>query len=92
MDSFAETGGLRSGETHHNAVNASWPFAKLRASQDEMWIDVSFFVWNAAFRFVRRDIRALRRTRGAFSTGLRIEHDRADYPPWILLWTFQYGS
>lgn len=90
-DIYKETGGLRWGQSLMRGLNASWPFAKLHASRDEIRIDVSiFWMWRRTFRFARREIRALRRRRGLVSVGLRVEHDRPDYPPFILFWTFKY--
>lgn len=91
IDTYNETGGLRWGSTFLRAMNVSWPFARLHASQDEIRIDISF-PWERTFRFSRREIRTLRRTRGWFSIGLRIEHEHADYPPWVLFWTFRYRT
>ena len=92
-NAYKETGGLRWGETLYRGMNASWPFAKLHASRDQIRIEVSlFWVWRRTFKFSRADIRALRRTSGTMSVGLRVEHERFDYPPFIVFWTFQYPT
>lgn len=39
---YNETGGLRCGETLQRAWNFSWPFARLRASAEEIQIDTAF--------------------------------------------------
>ncbi len=90
-DTYKETGGLRWGQSLWRGLNVSWPFATLRASRDDLRIEMSFLkMWRHAFQFARSDIRALRKTSGVFSVGLRVEHDRTDCPPFILFWTFRY--
>lgn len=91
-DTYEETGGLRWGETFMRGMNASWPFAKLRATRDELRIDFSgLWRWPpCTFFFARTEIQALRKIPGVLSDGIRVEHDLADFPPFVLFWTFRF--
>lgn len=92
-DSYIETGGLRWGDSLWGAANATWPFATLHASKDRLRIDLSVLkIWRRQFEFAISDLRALRKKRGLFSVGLLVEHNRSDYPPFILFWTFRYST
>jgi hypothetical protein len=40
------------------------------------------------FTFTRSDVTALRPCSGIISSGVQIEHTKANYPPFILFWSF----
>jgi hypothetical protein len=46
------------------------------------------------FVFGKSDVKAIRRKKGIlpFSTGIVIEHQKSDYPRFILFWTFGYAK
>jgi hypothetical protein len=44
------------------------------------------------FEFMRADIEAIRCKRGLFSTGIIVEHRKADYPPFFLYWPLRYAA
>jgi hypothetical protein len=79
---FAQIGGARIG-----LFNASWPFARLSATRDAIALRCGF-----KFTFPRDAIRRLSRHDGAFSTGLRIEHDVPGYPAFFVFWTFRFET
>lgn len=89
---YVETGGLRWGASHWKAWNASWPFARLLVSPERLEITVGVWRFCRKFEFSRSEIRALRRKRGMSTTGVRVEHAKSGYPPYILFWTFNFAS
>jgi hypothetical protein len=87
---YAETGGLRWGQSFGWAANATWPFARIHVSADHLRLSVSFWKWKRSFDFERVEVRQIRRKRGLFSVGVVVEHRKPEYPPFILFWTFRY--
>ena len=86
---MTEYGGLRWGASFWNAANATWPFATWRLAGD--CLDVQVHAWPLItdhFVFAKKDVISLRITRGVISSGVRIEHSRPEYPPFILFWSF----
>ena len=91
MNEYTETGGLRSGSSYWGGMNATWPFAKLRATPDMIEITLRGLVSSdEQFTFTKQDIVALRRKRGLLSTGLEIKHSNRAYAPYFLFWTFDF--
>ena len=76
-------GGLHVGNSYFNAINASWPFAKLRIEKES--IGLFSPVGNPSFP--RDQITKLSKYSGFFSKGLKIEHT-ANQPPFIVFWSF----
>jgi hypothetical protein len=81
MSAFSQRGGARLG-----LFNASWPFATLSASHDELRLSCL----GSDYVFYRSNTRRLRRHRGLFSVGLRIEHLVPTYPDFIVFWVFDF--
>jgi hypothetical protein len=75
---YTQTGGARLG-----GFNASWPFARLSATQEALQLSCM----GRDYAFPRQSIRGLRRYRGIFSVGLRIEHNVASFPAFVVFWT-----
>lgn len=93
MQTYTETGGIRYGSSFWIATNFSWPFATLTASPGEISISVSLGqLWSKTFALKRSQIKSIRKNRGLISTGIVIEHFNAEYPPFILFWTFRYEA
>jgi hypothetical protein len=87
--SFSQTGGARIGRSVFFAFNATWPFAKLKVDDTELALSCLTETWI----FPKDSIRTLRKYRGVFfSTGLRIEHSVARYPPFVVFWTFGFAA
>ncbi len=87
--SFTQTGGIRWGRSFLSA--SGWctiPFARIRVSREEIVLSVSSFLpfMRRTFTFPRTSVRRLRWKRGILSLGLKIEHDMAECPPFILFW------
>ena len=90
---YTETGGIRYGTSFWSAANFTWPFATLTASPAEISIRVALGrLWGRTFAFECSKIRSIRKKRGLVSTGIVIEHCNAEYPPFILFWTFRYET
>jgi hypothetical protein len=90
---YKETGGLRWGDSDWWSAHASWPFATLTASPDGLHIAVNCMgLWKNDFDFRKADIVEIRRRKSIlpFSTGIVIEHNKSDYPQFVLFWTFNY--
>ena len=65
-----------------NGFNATWPFAKLSATEDALQLSCL----GRDYPFPRQSIRGLRRHRGIFSVGLRIEHNVPSFPASVVFW------
>ena len=90
---YQETGGLRWGDSFWCAANVTWPFATLTASPDGLHIAVRFIgLMKNDFDFRKADIVGIRRKKSIlpFSTGIVIEHNKSNYPQFVLFWTFSY--
>ena len=74
---FSQTGGLRL-----DWINATAPFAALSANSDA----IHLACLGREYHFPRRTIRQLRRHRGLFSVGLRIEHTQDSLPEFVVFW------
>jgi hypothetical protein len=93
MQTYTETGGIRYGSSFWIAANFTWPFAKLTAGPGEISIRVALGkLWSKTFVFERSQIKSISKKRGLISTGIVIEHSVAEYPPFILFWTFRYET
>ena len=90
-DTYREIGGIRYGDSFWRASNYTWPFATLAATPSGITISVSVLgLWKRVFTFDRSSIRSIARKRGVFSVGAQIVHSVADYPPFVLFWTFSF--
>jgi len=87
----SEIGGLRWGNSYGRAANATWPFAKLTATQSKLTIRLRFGPFGRTFEFERHEVRALRRKRALFSVGIVVDHESTIHPPFLLFWTFGYA-
>ena len=87
--SFSQIGGARIGRSVFFAFNATWPLAKLTVEDAELALSCLTETWI----FPRVSIRTLRKYRGVFfSTGLKVEHSIARYPPFVVFWTFRFAA
>ncbi len=77
MTTFTQTGGARL-----DSFNASYPFATLSGDSDALHLTCL----GREYHFPRSSIRQLRRHRGLFSVGLRIEHTQDSLPGFIVFW------
>jgi hypothetical protein len=69
-----------------DGFNASWPFATLSASRE----DLRLSCLGREYAFPRQSIRSLHRHRGVFSVGLRIEHGVASFPASVVFWASMF--
>jgi len=83
LNSHEFTGGIRYGKDYYDAINASWPFAKLAIAREN--IALSIF-WKS-FSISRNQLKRIVKYSGAFSQGIRIEHTMKECPPFIVFWT-----
>ena len=85
--SFVQTGGVRIGGGFNAACfNATWPFANLVVGDENLMLVCLWRNWT----FSKKSIRRLSKHRGLFSSGLRIEHDIALYPAFIVFWSMGF--
>lgn len=92
-EEYNESGGLRWGLNFWGAVTATWPFAHLRALPDSIQIRVSIFgIWSRVFEFSHQEIKSIRRKQVLGSEGIVINHTKAEYPPFVLFWSFRYPA
>ena len=80
--SFVQTGGVRIGR----GFNATWPFANLMVGDENLTLICLWKNWT----FPKGSIRRLSKHQGLFSSGLRIEHDIALYPAFIVFWSMGF--
>lgn len=83
-DTFTQRGGIRIGKD----FNASWPFAHLTITPQQMLLSC----FNHRYSFPRESIQRLSRHHGWFSVGLRIEHSVPTYPGFLVFWTFKFAA
>ena len=92
-DGYRETGGLRWGRSFWFGANATWPFAKLHATTEGLTITLGLFGFlQKTFAFAKSEITAIRKKHGLFSVGVIVEHQKQEYPPFFLFWTFHYST
>ena len=85
---FSQTGGARIGQSIALALNATWPFARLAVEEAGLTLTVLGLRWVLP----KSSIQRLTRYRGAFSTGLRIEHSIPRRPPFVVFWTRKFAE
>jgi hypothetical protein len=84
---YSEQGGLRWGNAFFQAANASWPFARITVSAQRVRLTVKCLnLVNESFDLEKDDITAIRKIRGWLSVGIRFEHRKPEYPPFLLFW------
>jgi len=76
-------GGVHVGANFYCALNATWPFAKLRIEKE--FLAISSLIGNP--EFPRSQITKLSKYSGFFSKGLKIEHTTGQ-APFVVFWTF----
>jgi hypothetical protein len=80
---YSQVGGCRVGRNFWRSFNASWPFATFEIHADRLVI-AGF--WRT-YEFPRSSVVRLSDYDGLFSSGVRIEHSIAAYPPLVVFWT-----
>lgn len=88
METYKERGGARFGLNAILQVNATWPFATLRADQDKIRLGVLFLGWTIP----KENLVGLYRHSGFFSTGLRIEHNVKWAPSFLVFWSSNFSD
>jgi len=78
---FTMIGGLRA-----DLFNASWPFAKLTVTREK----ISLRVFSSEYEVEKSAIDSLKKYKGIFSTGLKIEHHKNEIPGRLIFWTFNF--
>jgi hypothetical protein len=81
---FTQVGGYRVGRSALLSFNASWPFGsvELRSGQLALHTITRRLIFPVAA------VTSVSTYYGMFSVGVRIEHTIADYPRFIVFWTF----
>ena len=85
---YREWGGLWWGKGDVGTINASWPFARLSASPNQIEIRVLFPLAWRRFVLTRGDVILVHKQRGLLNTGVRFEHKSRMAPEFLLFWTF----
>ena len=85
---FSQTGGARIGWSIALSLNATSPFAKLTVERAELALSVLGLTWVIP----KGSIQGLSKYRGAFSTGLRIQHSVPRRPAFVVFWTFHFAD
>ena len=79
---FTMIGGLRV-----DLFNASWPFAKLTVTEEVILLQV----FSKKYEIEKSAIDILKKHKGVFSTGLKIEHHKSEIPAQPIFWTFNFA-
>ena len=80
---ISQIGGARVG-----GFNASWPFASLKVTGDQ----ITLSVFSKKYEIEKGKINSIKRYRGLFSTGLKIEHSKNEMPEHLIFWTFSFNK
>jgi hypothetical protein len=88
LSGYHERGGLRWGRSFWGGSNATWPFATLHLTPERVEVRVNAWLLRDTFVFTRADVKSFCKRRGLFSVGVQIDHQRPNYPPVIVFWTF----
>ena len=67
-------------------LNATWPFAVLSVTKDDLCLSVLFHEYNIS----KQALGGLSRYRGVFSKGLRIEHTDPSLPKLVVFWSLNF--
>jgi hypothetical protein len=90
---FEQTGGLRWTIATGVTVNATWPFASITVSAEQIQVTVSVLgLYRRNFAFPAHTIETVRPRWGFLSSGVQLLHSVPDYPALIVFWTFGYRS
>ena len=93
MQPYTEIGGIRYGSSYWIATNFTWPFATLTTTPSEVTIRASLGrLWSRTFALERSQIKSIHKKRSIMGTGIVIKHSNAEYPPFVLFWTFRYET
>jgi len=87
-----ETGGLRWGRSHGGGWNATWPFAQLRVTPEQITIQLNVLgVVRRTFTVAAGDLRQLelRPRAGGLCGGLVLLHSDPTQPNALIFWTFK---
>jgi hypothetical protein len=87
-----ETGGLRWGRRHGERCNATWPFAQLRVTPEQITIQLNVLgVVLRTFTVAAGDLRQLelRPRAGGLWGGLVLLHCDPSQPAVLMFWTFR---
>jgi hypothetical protein len=91
---YQEVGGMRWGNSYSDAMNATWPFATLRATSESLSVTISALgLLKRQFDFTKAEIKGVRKFQGFvpfLSTGIVIEHAKPEYPPFLIFWTINF--
>ena len=88
MEEFSQQGGGRIGRSYWWASNATWPFASLTVTRQTLTLQTPM----KQYTFEKDAIAQLKRYQGVLSIGLQISHTKKDYPPFIVFWSFDFGT
>jgi hypothetical protein len=85
-DGYSQVGGLRIGRGL-SALNATWPFAKLKVGT----VGLEIMSDLGRYEFPKSSIRKhIIEAEFLLQKGLRIEHNVTDYPDFVVFWTFNH--
>ena len=82
---YTDYGGVMYGQCYLGSMNWSFPLAQLSLNDSSAEIKI---LWFKKFLFAPGDIQKIELFNGIFSKGIRIIHNRKDYPPFIVFWSF----
>ena len=85
---ISRIGGAQIGYGNSTAYGASWPFAYLKVTEDNILL---MFLWNKYY-FDKKNITYLKKYKGCILSGLQIVHDVKGCPTFIVFRTFNFDE
>src|SRR4051812_19127976 len=85
---FTQIGGYRVGRNSLLCLNASWPFGSIEVRPGELILCCI----SRTLVFPATSITRISIYYGLFSSGIRIEHTIADYPRFVVYWSFNLAE
>ena len=81
---FEDRGGLRVGRSYWISNNFTHPLAKIYISREKLVFTFAFL----KIQLKKREITFIKKYRGFFSNGIKINHKKLKAPKFIVFWSF----
>jgi len=90
IELFSMTGGIRTLEHGaaypFNMINVTWPFANLTATREKLLLHA----FSKKYEIEKAKVEKLKKYKGIFSVGLKIDHSEKNIAPSFIFWTFNF--
>lgn len=83
-------GGIRIGDSFCDAMNYSYPFAKVIFTENSLQLSIGLFFLRKRYILPYYDITGVSLMKGIFCQGILIKHQLNYLPEFIVFWTGKY--